>query len=112
VKSLLGVLLTALLVIPALGCATTCPGTLLEGTLATQGDDVVVVQEPGGQIERLMWPAGYSVRRAGERLIVIDALGVAKAKTGDRVRLGGGETTGSGVWTVCGSIKVVEPAVR
>lgn len=38
------------------------------------------------------WPYGYSLRRRGGEVLILDDRGNVKAKVGDRVRISGGET--------------------
>jgi hypothetical protein len=96
------------------GCSvlgTSCPSALLTGTLAADGDELVVRQPVGGSIdlEHVRWPAGFRLEHHDGRLVVVDVLGTAKAGEGDHVRLGGGETT-AGTWGVCGLVEVDQPA--
>jgi hypothetical protein len=89
------------------GCVG-CPAALLAGELVEQGDELVIVVSEADPAERIIWPFGYSVRSDGERLVLTDLLGGVKARAGDTVRLGGGETE-SGIFKVCGQLDV-DPA--
>ena len=84
------------------GCQQVCPAALLTGTLSEQADELVVIRDGGGAPERVNWPAGYAVRRQGDNLVVVNLFGWVVAREGDRVRLGGGETSQTGTWDVCG----------
>ena len=90
-----------------LGCSTPfgggCPAALLEGVLAEEAGDLVVVADEF--VERVDWgSAGYHVRRDGDELVAGQLLGI-KARAGDAVRIGGGERE-PGVWTPCGEFEV------
>jgi hypothetical protein len=88
------------------GC-TGCPTALLEGELMEQSGELVIVSTDG-RVEHIIWPFGYDVRAVGESLVLADLLGNVKARPGDTVRLGGGESE-SGTFKVCGQLDV-EPA--
>lgn len=81
-----------------------CPAALLEGNLIADGDSHLVVQPDRGPRSRLRWPSGYVVRRAMERLEVLDPEGEVVAREGDMVALGGGQL-GTDVWDVCQVIR-------
>ena len=49
--------------------------------MLNNADDVVV------------WPYGYSLRRGGSEVLILNGKGKVVAKVGDRVRMGGGETS-------------------
>ena len=89
------------------GC-TGCPTALLVGELTAESGTLVVAAADGGAPERVIWPLGYGVREDGDRLVLTDLLGAVKAREGDAVRLGGGETE-SGTFKVCGGVEV-DPA--
>ena len=86
------------------GCQQACAAALLTGVLSEQAGELVVVPDGGGApfAERVNWPAGYGVRREGDSLVVVNLFGWVVAREGDRVRLGGGETSQTGTWDVCG----------
>ncbi len=88
------------------GCAQSCPAALLVGVLTEQEGELVVIPEGGGSATRVNWPSGHTVRRDGDTLVVTDLVGMVIAREGDSVRLGGGETTRSGTWDVCGLLEV------
>ncbi len=100
------VVFAAALTPAAVGCATDCPAALLTGVLTDQAGELVVA-DTSGATERVIWPFGLAVRSNGDQLVVTDWFGAVRAREGDVVRLGGGETTTSGVWTVCGMFEVV-----
>lgn len=86
------------------GC-TGCPTALLSGQLAEQGDELVVRNSGVGRAEHVIWPFGYGVHAQAGQLILTDLFGSEKARAGDTVRLGGGETE-SGTFKVCGQLEV------
>jgi hypothetical protein len=98
-------LLVVVALTPATAACTGCPTTLLVGTLAEQGQDLVAIHVGGGSPEHLAWPFGFSVQRRNGVLVVTDLFGAVKARAGDTVELGGGER-GDGTWSVCGEINV------
>lgn len=88
------------------GCVG-CPAALLEGTLTRQDGDLVV--SGNGYSERVDWAASHhQVRDDGGTLVVVDWLGLVKAREGDFVRLGGG-VGADGDWGVCGMFEVGRP---
>ena len=92
-----------------MGCAQACPAALLDGTLVAQDDGGLAIKATaGGRVHEVTWPAGYSVQRGPKRLVVTDFFGTVIAQEGDRVQLGGGETSSDGPWGVCGQITVDE----
>lgn len=89
------------------GC-TGCPAALLVGELAEESEALVVAGADGEPSERIIWPFGFGVRDDGGQLVLTDLFGAVKAREGDTVRLGGGETE-SGTFKVCGQLDV-DPA--
>jgi hypothetical protein len=80
----------------------------LEGVLTERNGDLVVVHEEGF-VEPVNWSAsGHRVRDNDGERVVVDWLGIVKAREGDFVRLGGGETEQVGVWNICGMFEVRE----
>jgi len=107
-----GMLLVGVAIAPiTIGCATGCPGALLTGVLARQGDELIVIENVGGSFpsERVRWPDWHHVEERDGRLVVVDVFGAVKAGEGDAVNLGGGEA-GDGTWAVCGLLEVASPA--
>ena len=101
------VLVLALTAVVASGrCAQACPTALLVGILAEHAGELVVIPEGQTTAERVNWPSGYGIRPDGDTLVVTDVFGREVAREGDTVHLGGGETTQSGTFDVCGHIEV------
>lgn len=86
------------------GC-TGCPAALLAGQLLEQGDELVIAVSESGPAEHIIWPFGYGLRSDGGHVVLTDVLGGVKARAGDAVRLGGGETK-SGTFKVCGLLEI------
>ena len=99
-------LLVGVLLGSASGCDTACAAALLEGVLTERNGDLVVAHEDGF-VEPVNWSGSHhSVRDDGGELVVVDWLGIVKAREGDFVRLGGGETEQEGVWNICGMFEI------
>ena len=90
------------------GCAQSCPVALLTGVLVAESGELVVISDGSGQVERIIWPSGWTVREQGDTLVVTDLLGTVKARQNDLASLGGGELQ-SGTWTVCGTVEAEPP---
>jgi hypothetical protein len=76
-----------------------CPAALIEGQLvpdASAGSAILV----GGNTTRIRWPSGYSGRRNGAEVEILDQGGRVVARTGTRVRLTGGEMEPR-IWLAC-----------
>jgi len=85
----------------------TCPAALLSGELVAQGEELAIREDPGGLVRPVRWSAGYRVHTEGGRLVLTDPFRAIKAREGDNVALGGGETL-DGAWGVCdGQIEVL-----
>lgn len=104
-RSALGMVLIAVALLGgAAGCTGECPAALLEGTLVEKDLSLVVVSD-AGTVEEVDWAWSQDhIQDEAGVLFVVDVLGVAKAREGDFVRLGGGERDGR--WRVCGSFDV------
>jgi hypothetical protein len=85
----LALLLVALMA-GAGGCAFGgCPAALLQGVLTERDGDLVVAHEDGF-LAPVNWPAShYRVQDEDGELVVVDWLGIVKARQGDFVSLGG-----------------------
>ena len=93
----------------AAGCTIGCPAALLEGVLERRGDDLVVIMRDVGIVEPVDWGhSHHGVRERDGELVVVDWLGIIRAREGDFVHLGGGEVE-TGTWGICGSFEVREP---
>ena len=103
------VLLVVVLLGSAGGCAFGgCPTALMEGVLTERNGDLAVAHEDGF-VAPVDWSASnHSVqeRTDGGELVVVDWLGLVKAREGDFVSLGG--SNGEGGWNICGGFEVVQ----
>lgn len=83
-----------------------CAANLVEGDLvidATAGTAII----DAGVRKPIRWPFGYTGRRRGAEVEVLDSAGNVVAVTGTRVSIGGGETV-SGVWAACAGPITIE----
>ena len=92
------------------GTPRACPAALIEGILVSDERWGLAIQDPEGLTREVLWPHGYAARREASGLALIDASGSVVAHEGDRVQIGGGETSSDGAWLGCGGIKVVAGA--
>jgi len=85
-----------------------CMAALIEGQLIESDSSGVGLKDSYGLVRDVIWPWGYSAKRAGG-LLLIDDHGATVARVGDIVRLAGGEAEGQ-AWTVCpGTVEVRAP---
>lgn len=92
------------------GTPRACPAALIEGILVSDERWGLAIQDPEGLTREVLWPHGYAARREASGLALIDGDGSVVAHEGDRVQIGGGETSSDGAWLGCGGIKVVAGA--
>ena len=92
------------------GSPQACMAALLQGVLVADPRWVVGVREPDGVVVRqVIWPFGFAVRREGDRLALLDGAGRVVARTGDKVKIGGGFADADETWLACpGAISVGE----
>jgi hypothetical protein len=87
---------------PAQGCMD----ALITGVLVPHAAWGIALQTPvTGELNRPIFPFGYSAVVDGERLALLDEHGRLVARTGDLVQSGGGSIDGSVL--LCGGITVV-----
>jgi hypothetical protein len=83
---------------------------LLPGTLVAHPDSGIGVRFIGdGSVYEVRWPHGWTGRRFGERVVLLDEHRRIVAREGDTVEVGGGESAGE--WMACGGVEVVERAL-
>lgn len=89
------------------GCAAgqDCPAALLTGVLVEQNGQLVVAPDSGAPLELVSWPADYNVRLDDGALVLVQFGLFVKAREGDTVFIGGGETI-NGTWGPCGRFDV------
>ena len=78
-----------------------CAAALIEGELVEDPDAGVAILD-GGSPRPVVWPTGYSARRVGSEVQVLDASSGVVATTGEDVSMGGGAIDDGGVrWWAC-----------
>jgi hypothetical protein len=102
-RAIAGGLLAAVLS-GSVGCSVGCPTALGFGRLTASGDDLVLADATGAT-HRVVWPDGYSVRRDGVALVLVDRFGTVKAREGQDVQFGGGIMS-DGLAHACGDVTV------
>ena len=90
---------------PGVGTIPPCPGSFVEGLLTETDEWGIAIQPMGGKITRVIWPYGYFARRLIGGLALVNESGATLARTGQRVRIGGGEFNGA--WRGCGTIELI-----
>jgi hypothetical protein len=114
IKSLLALILGAGLVFGGLvvlnsGAALGCPTALLTGTLARDATELVVRSDlDPGATAQVKWAFPNHVDDLDGVLVVRDLFGSIRAREGDHVAIGGGETEGR--FGQCGPFAVERPA--
>jgi hypothetical protein len=61
------------------------------GTLVVRNRCIHMAPDRGGGV--VVWPHGYSLRREGNEVLVLNSRGEVVAKVGEEVRMGGGQIT-------------------
>jgi len=86
-----------------------CDDALGSGRLVANAQTGLAFSDATGATIPILWPFGYSARREGSGIALLDKTGKVVAHEGDFVQAGGG-SDGKGVFAVCaGSVKVVPP---
>ncbi len=78
-----------------------CPLARASGTLVTDAESGTAIVV-GTERRPVIWPYGFSARKAASVVEVLDAEGDVVARTGESVGLSGGLITGDTRWTTCG----------
>lgn len=76
-----------------------CPANVIEGDLVPASAAGVAIEAAGEHLP-IRWPTGYSGRRDGGTVLILDAAGEVVARTGTHINLNGG-TVERGVWLAC-----------
>jgi hypothetical protein len=77
----------------------------IEGDLVADDRWGIALKESSGEIRKVIWPFGYS-GRPGAPPELLDERGQTVARSGDHVRIGGGEDSPT-TWIACpGKIEV------
>lgn len=86
-----------------------CRLALAAGTLVADGG-TLALRGVTGETFAIEWPSGYSVRREGDLLVLLDSLRgslrALEARLGDFVEVGGG-VGNDGVFHACGDVTVI-----
>ncbi len=83
------------------GSPQPCMAALLQGVLVADARWVVGVRDPGSDaVRHVIWPFGFAVRREGDGVALLDQAGRVVARTGDKVKIGGG-FDGDQTWLAC-----------
>ena len=86
-----------------------CDDALGSGRLVANAQTGLAFVDATGATIPILWPFGYSARREGTGIVLVDETGKVIAHEGDFVQAGGG-TGNEGLFAVCaGSVKVVPP---
>jgi hypothetical protein len=80
-----------------------CDGALLEGMLVPDPATGLAIADGSGRVQAVVWPFGYRGAATIAGALLIDAAGGVVARTGDRIRVGGGQGA-DGHWIACGTI--------
>jgi hypothetical protein len=84
-----------------------CDDALGSGRLVANAQTGLAFSDATGATMPILWPFGYSARREGSGIALLDETGKVLAHEGDFVQAGGG-TGNEGLFAVCaGSVKVV-----
>jgi len=89
-----------------------CRSALAAGTLVADGG-TLALRGVTGETFAIEWPSGYSVRREGDLLVLLDSLRgslrALEARLGDFVQVGG-DVGNDGVFHACGDVTVITPS--
>lgn len=83
-----------------------CDQALLAGSLERQAQTGLGVGSSDLVVTPVQWPFGYSARKDGQGIVLVDQAGKVVAREHDRVEVGGGLGNGN-LWFACGGVKVV-----
>ena len=76
---------------PQLRPASAFPQALGSGRLVVRDRCIHMAPDGGGGL--VVWPHGYSLRREGDEILVLNGRDEVVAKVGEEVRMGGGQIT-------------------
>ncbi|HEY7527203.1 MAG TPA: hypothetical protein VIA82_10285 [Candidatus Limnocylindria bacterium] len=86
-----------------------CPAARVGGTLVTDDEWGLTLENPGTGRHRVTWPHGYSARRESGVVYLVDDRGEVIAREGDHIHAGGASDD-DGTAHVCFGITVDVPA--
>ena len=81
-----------------MGCAT---ALLAPATVATDGDDLVLVIVESGEVADVVWPAGFGAWRVDGSAVLADPWGGIVGREGDIVDGLGGGSGNDGAFYIC-----------
>jgi len=90
--TLVAAILLIALGVASASCTVSCATALASGVLTANGTDLLLTDDTGAPID-VVWPDGYSVRRDGDALALVNRFGFVMAREGDRIDMGGGVGT-------------------
>jgi hypothetical protein len=83
-----------------------CPANVVEAELVADDNAGSAILDAGVR-KPVRWPFGYTGRRRGTEVEILDRTGTVVARTGTRIRLGGGEV-GAGTWFACPGPRLID----
>lgn len=83
-----------------------CPMARNEGILVRNTQSGAGFQDNDGVVWQVIWPADYTARDEGGRLVVLDGAGSVIAHEGDHIEISG-QDVGGGTWLGCGGMRVL-----
>jgi hypothetical protein len=96
------VLLTAAHIPGAVGC----PANFVDGELVFDAAAGSAIIDAAGVRTPIRWPYGYTGRRRDAEVEILDDTGAVVARSGTRIRTGGGEPV-PGTWFACPGPRVI-----
>lgn len=76
-----------------------CPSNVIEGDLVVDASAGTAISATDYR-RPIKWPYGYSGRAQGSVIEIVGPTGQVVARTGTKIRLGGGEAE-QGIWVAC-----------
>jgi hypothetical protein len=80
--------------------AVGCPANFVDGELVFDAAAGSAIIDAAGVRTPIRWPYGYTGRRRDAEVEILDESGAVVARSGTRIRLGGGEPV-PGTWFAC-----------
>lgn len=89
--------------------AQACDEALATGKLVKTAQSGLAIVDPIGAVTEVLWPFGYSARREGGRVALLDQTGTVVAHEGDTITMSGGMGANNR-WAACaGTVRVAAP---
>jgi hypothetical protein len=84
-----------------------CPAAEITGHLLRDPEyGLVIAVDLSEAVLPVVWPYGFSGETQGDEVVLLNAEGQPVARTGQRLRLDGGELP-TGMWLSCGSVEIL-----